>query len=120
MVHAFEAEEKARQLCQGLAAPNRLQSRGQRILGTFRLPVSGPPMHDASLNQRPQVEIYRYRYYVDLFPEWIRQHVRIKAFSGRTGTAAKIQIRIALTVYMLAALVRKRLGERQPIPGTIR
>ncbi len=66
-------------------------------------------MHNASLNQRPQAEINRCRYHVDLLPEWIKQHLRTQAFSGRTGTAAKIQIRIALTVYVLAALVRKRL-----------
>jgi hypothetical protein len=41
---------------------------------------------------------------------WIKQHLRIKAFYGTTENAVKIQIWIAVSVYVLVAIVRKRLG----------
>jgi hypothetical protein len=45
-----------------------------------------------------------------LFFRWIKQHLRIKAFYGTTENAVKTQIWIAVSVYVLVAIVRKRLG----------
>jgi len=45
----------------------------------------------------------------DLF-KWIKQHLRIKAFFGTSENAVKTQIWIAVSVYVLVAIVRKRLG----------
>jgi len=45
-----------------------------------------------------------------LFFKWIKQHLRIKAFYGTSENAVKTQIRIAVSVYVLVAIVRKRLG----------
>ena len=42
--------------------------------------------------------------------KWIKQHLRIKAFYGTSENAVKTQIWIALSVYVLVAIVRKRLG----------
>ena len=42
--------------------------------------------------------------------KWIKQHLRIKAFYGTSENAVKTQIRIAVSVYVLVAIVRKRLG----------
>jgi hypothetical protein len=42
--------------------------------------------------------------------KWIKQHLRIKAFYGTSENAVKTQIWIAVTVYVLVAIVRKRLG----------
>jgi len=55
-------------------------------------------------------EIYKKRWAVELFFRWIKQHLRIKAFYGTSENAVKTQIWIAVSVYILVAIVRKRLG----------
>jgi hypothetical protein len=55
-------------------------------------------------------EIYRSRWQVELFFRWIKQNLRIKKFYGVSENAVKTQIWIAVSVYVLAAIVRKRLG----------
>jgi hypothetical protein len=47
---------------------------------------------------------------VELFFKWIKQHLRIKAFYGTSQNAVKTQIWIAVSVYVLVAIVRKRMG----------
>lgn len=54
-------------------------------------------------------DIYRCRWQVELFFKWIKQHLRIKAFYGTSENAVKTQIWIAISVYVLVAIVRKRL-----------
>jgi IS4 transposase len=55
-------------------------------------------------------QIYKQRWQVELFFKWIKQHLRIKKFYGTTENAVKTQIWIAVSVYVLVAIVRKRLG----------
>jgi hypothetical protein len=55
-------------------------------------------------------QIYKQRWQVELFFKWIKQHLRIKAFYGTGENAVKTQIWIAVSVYVLVAIVRKRLG----------
>ena len=55
-------------------------------------------------------KIYKSRWQVELFFKWIKQHLRIKAFYGLSENAVKTQIWIAVSVYVLVAIVRKRLG----------
>ncbi len=55
-------------------------------------------------------QIYKCRWQVELFFKWIKQHLRIKAFFGTSENAVKSQIWIAVSVYVLVAIVRKRLG----------
>lgn len=55
-------------------------------------------------------ELYRCRWQVELFFKWIKQHLRIKAFYGTSENAVKTQIWIAISVYVLVAIARKRLG----------
>jgi transposase len=55
-------------------------------------------------------KIYKSRWQVELFFKWIKQHLRIKAFYGTSENAVKTQIWIAVSVYVLVAIVRKRLG----------
>jgi hypothetical protein len=55
-------------------------------------------------------QIYKSRWQVELFFRWIKQHLRIKAFFGISENAVKTQIWIAVSVYVLVAIVRKRLG----------
>jgi len=54
--------------------------------------------------------IYKSRWQVELFFKWIKQHLRIKAFYGTSENAVKTQIWIAVSVYVLVAIVRKRLA----------
>ncbi len=55
-------------------------------------------------------QIYKSRWAIELFFKWIKQHLRIKAFNGTSENAVKTQIWIAVSVYVLVAIVRKRLG----------
>ena len=55
-------------------------------------------------------ELYRCRWQVELFFKWIKQHLRIKSFFGTSENAVKTQVWIAVSVYVLVAIVRKRLG----------
>jgi uncharacterized protein DUF4372/DDE family transposase len=55
-------------------------------------------------------QIYKCRWQVELFFKWIKQHLRIKAFFGISANAVKTQIWIAVSVYVLVAIVRKRFG----------
>jgi len=55
-------------------------------------------------------QIYKCRWQVELFFKWIKQHLRIKAFYGTSDNAVKTQIWIAVSIYVLVAIVRKRLG----------
>ncbi|MGA2219255.1 MAG: IS4 family transposase [Terracidiphilus sp.] len=55
-------------------------------------------------------QIYKQRWQVELFFKWIKQHLRMKAFYGTSENAVKTQIWIAVSVYVLVAIVRKRLG----------
>jgi len=55
-------------------------------------------------------DLYRYRWQVELFFKWIKQHLRIKAFFGTSENAVKSQIWIAISVYVLVAIIKKRLN----------
>ena len=55
-------------------------------------------------------ELYRARWQVELFFKWIKQHLRIKAFFGTSENAVRTQIWIAITVYVLLAVIRKELA----------
>jgi len=54
-------------------------------------------------------DLYRCRWQVELFFKWIKQHLRIKVFFGTSENAVKSQIWIAVSVYVLVAIIRKRL-----------
>jgi hypothetical protein len=54
-------------------------------------------------------DLYRYRWQVELFFKWIKQHLRIKSFFGTSENAVKSQIWIAVSVYVLVAIIKKRL-----------
>jgi len=54
-------------------------------------------------------QLYQCRWQIELFFKWIKQHLRIKAFYGTSDNAVKTQIWIAITVYVLVAIVKKQL-----------
>lgn len=60
-------------------------------------------------------DLFRGRWQVELFFKWIKQHLRIKAFYGTTDNAVKTQVWIAISVYVLVAIVKKdEFGLRTP------
>ncbi len=64
--------------------------------------------HNFALPALTITELYRCRWQVELFFKWIKQHLRIKAFFGTSENAVKSQIWIAVSVYVLVAIVKKR------------
>jgi hypothetical protein len=60
-------------------------------------------------------DLYRCRWQVELFFKWIKQHLRIKSFFGISETAVKTQIWIAISVYVLVAIMKKRLQLEQSL-----
>ncbi len=60
-------------------------------------------------------DLYRCRWHVELFFKWIKQHLRIKAFYGTTENAVKTQVWIAVSVYVLVAIVKKLLKLEQSL-----
>jgi hypothetical protein len=59
--------------------------------------------------------LYKSRWQVELFFKWIKQHLRIKAFYGTSENAVRTQIWIAVSIYLLVAIVKKRLN----LPGSL-
>ena len=62
---------------------------------------------------RTVADLYKQRWQVELFFKWIKQHLRIKSFYGTSENAVKTQIWIAVTVYVLVAIIKKRLGIKE-------
>jgi hypothetical protein len=61
------------------------------------------------------VDLYKCRWQVELFFKWIKQHLRIKLFSGTSPTAVKTQIWIAISIYVLVAIMKKKLKLEQSL-----
>jgi Domain of unknown function (DUF4372)/Transposase DDE domain len=80
----------------------------------FKDPQSGKTLvfltNNFALPALTITQLYRCRWQIELFFKWIKQHLRIKAFFGTTENAVKTQIWIAVSVYVLIAIVRKRLN----------
>ena len=55
-------------------------------------------------------QLYKSRWQVELFFKWIKQHLRIKAFFGTSQNAVKTQVWIAISIYVLVAIIKKRLN----------
>ncbi len=65
--------------------------------------------YNVSLSPLTIARLYKYRWQIELFFKWIKQHLRIKAFYGTTPNAVKTQVWIAVSVYVLVAIVTKEL-----------
>jgi IS4 transposase len=60
-------------------------------------------------------ELYHSRWQIELFFRWIKQHLRIKAFFGTSPNAVRTQIWIAVSIYVLVAIVKKQLHLEQSL-----
>ena len=63
-----------------------------------------------SLSPWTIARLYKFRWRIELFFKWIKQHLRIKAFYGTTSNAVKTQVWIAISVYVLVAIMKKELN----------
>jgi hypothetical protein len=71
--------------------------------------------NDFDLPALTVAKLYKARWRIELFFKWIKQHLRIKAFYGRSPNAVSTQLWIAISVYLLVAIVRKRLGIKRDL-----
>ncbi len=80
---------------------------------TYRDPESGKALtfltNNFALPALTIAKLYKCRWQVELFFKWIKQHLRIKRFSSTSENAVKTQIWIAVSVYLLVAILKKRL-----------
>jgi len=80
----------------------------------FRDPETGKMLvfltNDFELSALVIAQLYKMRWQVELFFKWIKQHLRIKRFFGRSDNAVRTQIWIAIATYLLVAILRKRLS----------
>ena len=90
----------------------RYPARLRRV--RYRDPQTGKTLifltNNLDLPPRTIADLYRCRWQIELFFKWIKQHLRIKSFFGNTENAVKTQIWIAVCVYVLIAIVKKRLA----------
>ena len=86
----------------------------ERFLQRFKDVESGKTLvflsNNFALPALTIAHLYKNRWQVELFFKWIKQHLRIKKFFGTSENAVKTQIWIAVSVYVLVAIVKKRLG----------
>jgi len=80
----------------------------------YKDPETGQPYtfltNDFTLDALMVARLYKARWEIELFFKWIKQHLRIQNFYGRSPNAVKTQIWIAISVYVIVAIARKRLG----------
>lgn len=79
----------------------------------YRDPETGKRLvfltNNFTLPARTVADLYRCRWQIELFFRWLKQNLRIKSFFGLSENAVRTQIWIAVTVYVLVAIVKKRL-----------
>jgi Domain of unknown function (DUF4372)/Transposase DDE domain len=94
------------------SSAKRYPARLRRV--RYRDPDTGKTLifltNNFQLPPRTIADLYRCRWQIELFFKWIKQHLRIKTFFGNTENAVKTQIWIAVCVYVLIAIVKKRLA----------
>jgi len=106
----------------GLRCDQTIVLTGVNTPGFYPVPLRRIKFHDAKTGKTfnfltnnfiiPAItvaDLYRYRWQVELFFKWIKQHLRIKSFFGTSANAVKTQVWIAISVYVLVAIIKKRL-----------
>lgn len=116
-------ERRAVDKATGLRSDQTIVLAGPKSSQRYPAPLRRIAFYDAE-NQRRLVfltnnfalpaltiaRLYKSRWQVELFFKWIKQHLRIKAFYGTSDNAVKTQVWIAISVYVLVAIVKKELG----------
>lgn len=108
--------------CNGVLCDQTIMLTGTRTPEFYPHPLRRIKYHDAktgktfnfltnnfSIPALTVADLYHYRWQVELFFKWIKQHLRIKSFFGTSENAVKTQIWIAISVYVLVAIIKKQL-----------
>lgn len=66
--------------------------------------------NDFNVDAKVIADLYKYRWQIELFFKWIKQHLKIKTFWGYSANAVKTQICIAICTYLIVAILKKRLN----------
>ena len=106
----------------GVRSDQRIRFSGPRITRGYSADLRRIAFYDSELKKRlvfitnnfdlPPLSIallYRKRWHVELFFKWIKQHLKITAFLGNSDNAVRTQLWIAVSVYVLVAIIRRRL-----------
>ncbi|MCX6601840.1 MAG: IS4 family transposase [bacterium] len=112
----------------GLRSDQTIRLTGVNTATDYPEPLRRIRFHDAdtkktfvfltnnfTLSALTVAHLYKARWRVELFFKWIKQHLRIKAFYGTSENAVKTQAWIAVSVYVLVAILKKRLGLSQSL-----
>ena len=112
----------------GLRSDHTIVLNGMKTASLYPEPLRRVAFYDAEHKRRlvfltnnfdlPALTIaglYKSRWQIELFFKWIKQHLRIKAFFGTSDNAVKTQIWIAISVYVLVAIVKKELGVQRSL-----
>lgn len=67
------------------------------------------------LSAKEIAQLYKHRWKIELFFKWIKQHLKIKSFWGQSENAVKTQVWIAVSVYVLVAIAKKRFILKQSL-----
>ena len=73
------------------------------------------PTNNFHLKATEIAQLYKHRWKIELFFKWIKQRLKIKSFWGQTENAVKTQVWIAVSVYVLVAIARKRFMLKQSL-----
>lgn len=96
----------------GLTSCNDYPEKLRRVV--YRDPTTNKRLvfltNNFSLAAKTTADLYKSRWQIELFFKWIKQHLRIKAFFGTSDNAVRSQIWIAVSIYILVAIIKKRLG----------
>jgi transposase len=106
----------------GLRSDQTIMLRGPRTSQNYPVPFRRISYYDADINKRlvfitnnftldalTIAKLYKCRWQIELFFKWLKQHLHIKAFFGTSDNAVKTQIWIAVSVYVLIAIIKKEL-----------
>jgi len=67
------------------------------------------------LHAKEIAQLYKHRWNIELFFKWIKQHLKIKSFWGQTENAVKTQVWIAISIYVLVAIAKKKFMLKQSL-----
>jgi len=99
-------------VCKGYKSRKDYPAQLRRV--KFKDPETGRTLvfltNNFALSAAKVCELYRQRWNVEVFFKWIKQHLRIKKFYGVSENAVKTQLWIAVSTYLLVAIIKKRLG----------
>ena len=112
----------------GLRSDQTIKLTGPKTSGRYPDPLRRIGYYDSDTNKRfvfltnnfaldalTIARLYKCRWQIELFFKWIKQHLRIKAFYGTSPNAVKTQVWIAVSVYLVVAIMKKELGLQQSL-----